>query len=466
MKRKMISLFVVLAISLVSASQNGHSDDVDDNTPIRNSCAPLLQSIWGEKESNDGYDNNAYNANTPSFNGCLAPAGSAAVAMGQLIYYWHYPFFMTNNGSLFNWCQMSDELTTSSPCYEENKKHVSLLLAECGHAAHMNYSCSMSSTTPSDVKNALEQYFHFHVASEFQNVIPEPVDPGPLFGADSPEQIEYHFQLGLYEEFKDLIISCLDHGQPILCVDENYHFCICDGYRTSNGFQVHLNLGVANASINGYFTLNDISDYMMLMEIYPAVNYAHESIVNLSSFYYSYYTGFIPPYQFVPGDADVLISASSQSPQSWRTIPPYTKSIYQAYGEIILTDGFEALSGSDFTAQIISCCENTTRESMDDETFDETGNSLGELYSNMQLQPSPTDALFPNPTDGPLTMSIDGTVESILIFNTAGNPMGGWRIESMTDQSFTLDVSPLPSGIYLLSVTTSGDTRTERFIRR
>lgn len=75
--------------------------------------------------------------------------------------------------------------------------------------------------------------------------------------------------------------------------------------------------------------------------------------------------------------------------------------------------------------------------------------------------------LYPNPTSGELTMNVDGEVQSVVILNAMGQPVGGWSLLDKSDGSITLDVSPLATGTYLLNVTTTdGNTQVGRFIRR
>ena len=473
MKKVISSLIFFMSICLVSFSQEESPDNEYNSTTTRSSCSPLIQSVWGETISNDGYDANAYNANSPIVNGCLAPAGSAAVAMGQLVYYWHYPFFMTEEQSLFNWCQMSNELITTDPCYDVNQKNICKLLRECGYASEMNYTCSGSSATPSNVKKALERYFHFHVGNTYRDVLLEPADPGPLFPIGTPEHDDYEFMLSQYEDFLDDIMGSLDHGQPILCVKSEDIYFLCDGYTGNGGvFRVHLNYGRANASINGYVTLDEIAGCKMLMDIYPTIDYQHDSSVNLTLFYSTYLAGAedIPPYSFVPGDAYNLESASVSSPQIWRTIPANKTSIYQAYHEIDLVDGFEAMPGSNFTAQIISCCESRGDiVSQGNEPYN-TQNDEEQIFDIIHLMGNENQNtmtnLFPNPTDGPLTMATDGMAEAVFIHDFVGRPVGGWHLDALTESFVTLDVSALRPGAYLLTVTTSTGTRTARFVRR
>ncbi len=178
----------------------------------------------------------------------------------------------------------------------------------------------------------------------------------------------------------------------------------------------------------------------------------------------------------VPSTANSLTSASASSPESWRTIPAGATAVYQAHEEVILQDGFEAQEGCEFEARIEPCalCDEAGN-SMQGANLPEGMASVGDqpdttggtvAYAMGQPQELPTDALFPNPTDGPLTMSTDGMAQAVFVYTLSGNPVGGWRIVTLAETSLSLDVSALAPGTYLLSVATPTGTQTARFIRR
>lgn len=182
------------------------------------------------------------------------------------------------------------------------------------------------------------------------------------------------------------------------------------------------------------------------------------------------------PYMMVPMTMTTLTSASASSPESWRTIPAGATVVYQAHEEVILQDGFEAEAGCEFEARIEPCalCDEAGNNmqganlpegmaSVGDQP-DTTGGTVA--YAVGRPQELPSDALFPNPTDGPLTMSTDGMAQAVFVYTLGGNPVGGWRIVTLAETSLSLDVSALAPGAYLLSVTTPAGTRTAKFIRR
>ena len=72
--------------------------------------------------------------------------------------------------------------------------------------------------------------------------------------------------------------------------------------------------------------------------------------------------------------------------------------------------------------------------------------------------------LFPNPTDGPLTMATDGMAEAVFIHDLAGRPVGGWHLDALTETFVTLDVSALRPGTYLLTVVIPSGTVTKKLL--
>lgn len=421
----------------------------------------LMSSQWGEKYSNDSIDNQAYNYYAPTINGCKCPVGCAAVVMGQIMNYWNYPMFLIADSAMFDWCNMGDSIVTTQSCYQTCKDAISELLIVCSDAANTTYSCNHSTATKTNVKNALSNTFYYHTSSGF---IPVPPLPDP----NNPDS-----QLA-FDSFWDNVNDNIDDGQPILCrgiaSDNTSHYFVCDG--KSSYFRLHFNWG-GNGQGDGFF--NVLSEYPMgynftvnvemLMNIYPNINITTNiDTIKLTDYYTQNLNsaGNIPSYSFVPSTGQVLISASASSSSSWRTIPSGESSIYQAHGEIILQDGFTAENGCDFIAKILPCI-GCNPENM---AFISNNNVIEE--SSIQKTPlSSHSDLFPNPTEGELKMSVGGTVESIVVYNLQGQPVGGWHMLAVSDGNITIDVRPLRSGTYLLCVrTTDGKVTTGRFVRK
>ena len=148
---------------------NGYCDYIENSIRTRNSniapawnrsidalqnrnnvvIGPLLSSNWGQSISNDSgenVDSNAYNyyVDTVSENGKVCMAGCVAVAIGQIMNYWKYPIYRSNRSAdhQFDWCNMADKLTTTSPNYISERNAVARLLRDCGEAVRMNYCFS------------------------------------------------------------------------------------------------------------------------------------------------------------------------------------------------------------------------------------------------------------------------------------------------------------------------------------
>ncbi len=163
----------------------------------------------------------------------------------------------------------------------------------------------------------------------------------------------------------------------------------------------------------------------------------------------------------------------------FRTIPPGDTAVYRAHREIILQDGFEAEWGSDFTAEIVPCpaCEDPTIGPIHpifDSLFPLTqtgGDSIdavggGAVYSHMVDFGISRAEVFPNPTTGELTVVTDGMAEAIVVYNAAGQPVGGWDIASQGETWLTLDFSALPQGTYIVALRTKTGASAARVVRQ
>lgn len=438
----------------------------------KSSVGPLLHSMWGQNYSNDSVEMNAYNAFAPD-SGCaegqLCPAGCVAVALGQVMFYWQYPFFLTDNNIMFDWCNMADLLQVSDNlCFVDNKRAINELLEDCGEAVGMVYACSGSGARTFASVNALKDRYHYKSSVDSFSVMFPSIH-------------------GYSNTMYDKIFSNLDRKRPVImkAADPYYggHAFVCDGYKNN---LIHINWGY-NGECNGYFAFLDLnvfefhltSNYGIVYNIYPRINYQEgDNQLILSSFYTDYLPSdnSILPYRMVPSIANSLTSASASSPESWRTIPAGATAVYQAHEEVILQDGFEAEAGCEFEARIEPCalCDEAGNN-MQGANLPEGMTSVGDqpdttggtvAYAVGQPQELPTDALYPNPTDGPLTMSTDGMAQAVFVYTLGGNPVGGWRMSALTETSLSIDVSALAPGTYLLSVATPTGTRTAKFIRR
>lgn len=443
-------------------------------TPI----APLTSSNWRQKGANNNNYVDAYNNQIQSGEGCQhCRAGCVAVAMGQVLYYWQHPVLDYSLLQQYDWCNMTDELNTTSISYEKNRDAIAYLLERCGYFADMDYGCDGSSADMSDAADALKDHFGFHNHTDCTRRF-------------------WHCE----SWWRDRVINDLSIGRPVIYAgNRNFfsggHAFICDGYDGGNLFHFNWGWGGRYNDSDCFYTLNNPCpkpdtnyEYWQEAIFYARPNH-DEDICDMDLDLDYYYTNNpyvisnqyyniplpMPLYEMVPQTMTTLTSASSTSDASWRTIPTGATAVYQAHEEIILQDGFEAEYGSEFEARIEPCeqCDEMrgnepykNDDYSDDNGSNENNNDKDKLYSSDIPDQSADPDLFPNPTDGPLTMYTDGEPQKVLIYTLDGRPVGGWRLTALGDDFVTLDVSSLRPGPYLLSVTTPSGIRTARFIRQ
>lgn len=181
-------------------------------------------------------------------------------------------------------------------------------------------------------------------------------------------------------------------------------------------------------------------------------------------------------YNVTPQTFKQLVSASSSSSTSWRTIPNGATAEYVAHKEVVLQPGFKAEYGSNFTARIEPCesCEERMVQmemltSEGDENITDSSDcemrmfKVGDTVIVMQTS---NLQLYPNPTDNTVTVKSPDKIENIRILDNLGRPVSRWFVESNEEGLLTLNVRNIPKGIYILQLTTS-DKKTHfgRFIK-
>ncbi len=423
---------------------------------------PLLKTQWGQDKANYGYDPYAYNYYIwPNYNhGCdHCKAGCGTVAMAQVMNYWQHPI-IRHDTSQFDWCNMPPKLVTQDYDYEKKKLSVANLIFVCAESITYAYDCDRTLSNTEDIRDALISFGYSNNAVYVQRG-------------------------GNTSEWMAMIKDNLDNGYPIIYgggVGSTRHTFVCDGYTIDDLF--NFNWGSVTTD-PGLFTLDNIapanynftSNQEAIFKIHPVnqLNLCNADLY-LDDFYHDNASMLndYHPYEITPQTMTTLTSASSTSDASWRTIPTGATAIYQAHEKITLQDGFEAEYGSEFEARIEPCeqCDEMrgAEPSENDEFIANNGSSANEdndevLYSTGSPAPVVDLDLFPNPTDGPLTMHTDGEPQKVLIYTLDGRPVGGWHLTALGDDFVSLDVSSLRPGPYLLSVVTATSTRTARFIR-
>ena len=412
--------------------------------------APLLSSHWTQKKPNGDQNIDAYNYYIEAGDGCPhCLVGCVAVAMGQVMYYWNHPVLINRKIKQFDWCKMSPRLDYNSTSYEENRNAIAYLLQQCGDAVGMSYGCESSGAPPLNIHDALT-YFRY--------------DSDTL-----KYRIDYQDSI-----WKNMLKTDLDNARPILYGGYNIinggHSFVCDGYNEYDEF--HFNWGWKESfnSPNNFLTLNNLFggynyDHNAIFGIKPAtVQDMCNYVMDLGIWYWLFYVGqniYFPfPYKIVPSTMTSLNSADISTPWEWRTIPTGAQTTYQAHKEVILKDGFTVERGADFVARIEPCTRCEDRFIQPPTPQDDSPRGITGDVSDVRVEQGPSQTftmpsqiqLFPNPTSEDVTIAVDGEVESVMVFNTMGMPMGGWRIRALSVQQVTLDMSSMSSGMYIVVV--------------
>lgn len=420
----------------------------------------LIKTKWNQSWSDDTCDMMAYNYFIPPDTGYNCQhqlVGCNAVAMAQVMNYWQYPVLYAASQQ-FDWCNMTEMLKKCSDSnYGKHRDAIAYLMYRCALDIHAVFGCTGTTSNLWRTREALVNvYGYSNVASCIER---------RLYSGDWEALLRYN----------------LDNKCPVIYRGAGHAF-VCDGYMDDGSF--HFNWGW-NGISDSYFYLSSLTpgnhnftnDQIAIFNITPP-NYASicDADLNLEDFYlnnlsllYDYH-----PEDIVPWTMTKLTSVSRTSPAAWRTIPTGVSAVYQAHEEVALQDGFEAEYGSEFEAKIEPCdkCDELRKTIADNDVrkrnTDNGDRICRDAIAHTWVAPQSVEGtdLYPNPTEGPLTMVTDGKASLVFVHDAAGRPVGGWRFTVLTDTEVSLDVSPFRSGPYLLTVVTPSGIRTARFLRR
>ena len=437
-----------------------------ENEPARliTTVGPLLKSIWSQQYPNYGNSFDAYNFFAPEgANGecehCLA--GCVAVAMAQVMYYWNYPVVTLGTSNQYDWCNMAPYLNTNSSDYELKRDAIAFLIRDCGRRLDMSYGCDGSSAQTSSVRNILVDQLSYRASAIYL------------------KRRDYESQ------WMQLLKREIDNGCPVIYRGNGVgsHAFVCDGY-DNNGY-FHFNWGWGGTltdNYNGYFSINQItvdsSDFTQnqaaIFRIKPAsIQDYCDMTLDLEDYYGANVAYLLShsPLEIIPQTMTKLISASSTSPASWRTIPSDAVAAYRAHQEVELRDGFTVEAGADFTAEIVPCPNCEQREVVHSHDYVDNGSvgmsDEGDTPAEYATRPQPelpSADLYPNPTSGEVTIAVEGEVQAVDVYNAAGQAVGGWGTLSMAPGRVTLDVGALPEGAYVVKVRTPAGTAVKKLL--
>lgn len=233
----------------------------NNSYPIRSIIvSPLLsrdgnENIWGQSGNNsEGNIDTAkvYNKFCPPRNNCAhTKTGCAATSVGQIMWYWQWPYaqkpVMNVNKVVckYDWDLMPFQLTNESTIEEANM--VATLLHDIGVEENMVYGCSESYAFPDQMLNALRYKFYYN--------------------ADEWKDRDFYSDSSWF----NMLQEELNGQRPVLYSGESMnesHAFVIDGYDSNNNY--HLNLGLCGTG-NGYYNLNNVftDGQSMLTNIRP-----------------------------------------------------------------------------------------------------------------------------------------------------------------------------------------------------
>lgn len=420
---------------------------------------PLLTTKWGQDMSNDSIDPVAYNANTPSGPHCAhCFAGCSAVAMAQIVKFWSFPNEIPYNCESYYYNLMPDELITKpNSNYGSQKENVAGLIYDCGVAMNMNYcsnteatsapnSCESSTYTLQQIVDAFKSFGYSDVTSDSESLC------------------------GTHEAWVNRVALELFDQKPVYYVAYRYdaiqgktkgHAFVCDGYFRENDVKLfHMNWGW-NGDPDAWYALDNLNpdhtynlNHQGLFDIYPTDCW--EDIIMQCN---RIFAGNVPKYY----------SAQDRFSNNYHNyvINSGASVHLQAGEEILLTEGFYAAEGSEFTAIIAPCSNSRGSGENLSEWSDENVQQEQEIERTNQISSavSPSEVfIFPNPVIGTLSIRLGNSSEkvtSVEVFNM----MGGVVLKQ--DNSLnSIDVSSLHKGMYLVRVKCgSGEVCYGKFIK-
>lgn len=292
---------------------------------------------WKQTSNNDGGCTPAYNTFCPSKddNDCTCdrkPAGCAAIAMGQIMWYWQWP--QSSSYRTYNWGLMPNMLTNSSSISEGDE--VAHLIKDCGDATDMTYWCSGSWTSVNKTVDAFKNVFNYKGVMKY---------------------VKKDWKYG--SAWRDLLRSEIDNERPVFYRGDksdfsfSKHFFNIDGYDATNPDYFWFNFGHGGQAYNlSRHYLNDITpddfdwtkNQMAIVGISPTYTELAPDDVNIFNVPYTSVTGL----KNEEAQQDIILPAAGKG----LTVKNGGELILTAGNSVTLNPGFRAEVGSKFTTQI------------------------------------------------------------------------------------------------------------------
>lgn len=136
-----------------------------------------------------------------------------------------------------------------------------------------------------------------------------------------------------------------------------------------------------------------------------------------------------------------------------------SESDFKSNGEVVLKPGFHSKNGSDFLARIKPCeiqlCEPPILYKKENGEFNRFIYSKAEDANN-------TVTIYPNPTNGILTVSSDKQILKIKIMNSVGTEV---KVLDFSGHKLQIDLSKLSKGTYYLTTYLSDNIIVNKLIK-
>jgi len=404
--------------------QHGNASAIPDCSKVYNKYCPTFTT-----NSYSPCPNHAY-------------VGCSAVAMGQVMWYWQWPYYAkvpqtmvdslgTTSGNTmheYDWNLMPNKLENSSSLDMANM--VACLLRDCGYSVKINYGVSGSGATMSDIAKALKNNFGYSSS---------------LYYTTRPSK------LSQLPNWINLLKTELDNGRPIIYagyVDDSNdavgHAFILTGYDSRNYFSVNWGWGYIDTAFYSITSLIPISNNNF------EFNYKQKAIIGIEPA--PICSSQIPTTQSTWAINLVELYHGNHTIQN-TTYDSTKRGIIYSDGTIRITGNVRFEQGSDIHIAIRNMYCNNNKD------------DIIEKYSApfRQEDKNLTDKhiyIVPNPVNDILTVVTESEIDKVSLYNLNG-------ICIMQTKDKQINVSSLSNGIYVISVLTKdNETYQSKFVKQ
>ena len=384
-----------------------------------NYTSPILlgSNIWNQTGNNGSGSDcdrvyNKYAVKSTSTDDCGKHAvGCGAVAMGQIMRYWHWPDYAIIRDTIiggvwhggknlrwYDWDNMPDGIYNNTALSKVDA--IAGLLRDCGYAAHTTYHNAGSLAMFKDIHSAMEDIFHYHANREHEYA---------------------------WTEIAPKLQNEIDAFRPVLCQAwksiSRAHSFVIDGYQIiDNNLEFHINFGWGDAKFNTYYNMyfnGYDGNRTFLTEIYPDCSARNDNVYLATNEtvkkdkIFNFYT-----------ENDIYVCHNSNS----IVVENGGKMLLRAGNSVTLKPGFQAKAGSNVEISIRSSCTDNLKRFAPRRTNNSTPDETD--YYEEQIA-----------TDAPL--SVVRQIDRYIVYNANGQ-----LVQTAKDKEMATNT--LPSGFYAI----------------